>query len=101
MVISWYGKKTVTLDLAQEFHRRRIQIKSSQVSFLSPTLSSRWDTERRMALSLEFLPVLKVEESITHTIPFAEAAQAFQLIDQKPEEVVQVILDYSGEGIDV
>jgi len=31
---------------------------------------------------------------ITHRIPFARAAEAYELVDQRPEETVQVILTY-------
>ena len=32
IVASWYGLKPVTLPLGAEFHRRRLEIRSSQVS---------------------------------------------------------------------
>lgn len=94
IVVSWYGPKAATLFLGEEFHRNRLKIKSSQVSRLNPALMPRWDIQRRKNYVLNLLPELKLKELITHIYPFEEAAQAFEKIDQHPEEVVQVILKY-------
>jgi 2-desacetyl-2-hydroxyethyl bacteriochlorophyllide A dehydrogenase len=42
VVGSWYGRKGATLDLGGRFHRNHIQLTSSQVSRLPPTLRGRW-----------------------------------------------------------
>jgi 2-desacetyl-2-hydroxyethyl bacteriochlorophyllide A dehydrogenase len=47
LVASWYGSKEVTLPLGQHFHRRRLTIRSSQVSTIPARLGDRWDAERR------------------------------------------------------
>jgi len=41
LVVSWYGNKPVTCYLGKEFHRRRLNIKCSQVSNLNPALAYR------------------------------------------------------------
>jgi 2-desacetyl-2-hydroxyethyl bacteriochlorophyllide A dehydrogenase len=94
VVASWYGSKPVDLQLGERFHRGRLRLVSSQVSRLDPALGPRWDRERRMRLAIELLGELELSPLISHRIPFEEAAEAYRLIDERPEEVVQVILEY-------
>ena len=92
VVASWYGTKPVTLTLGEHFHRGRVRLRSSQVGRVSPELGSRWDRTRRMETVLGLLPQLRLKELISHRFPFEEAPDAYRLVDERPGEVVQVIL---------
>lgn len=94
VVVSWYGTKRATLALGEDFHRNRITIKSSQVSNMDTHLVPRWNVERRRDLARRYLSELRLEELITHTFSFENAAAAYRLIDEHPEETVQVLLGY-------
>ncbi|HET7480447.1 MAG TPA: zinc-binding alcohol dehydrogenase [Rubrobacteraceae bacterium] len=94
VVASWYGAKPVSLSLGGHFHRGRVKIRSSQVGRISPELGPRWDRDRRMVAVLKLLPRLRLEGLISHRIPFEKAPEAYRLLDENPEEVVQVILTY-------
>jgi threonine dehydrogenase-like Zn-dependent dehydrogenase len=94
IVCSWYGAKPVTLDLGSRFHRARLRLVSSQVSQVDPALSPRWDRRRRLETAVALLSEIVLGPLITHRIPFARAAQAYELVDQRPEETAQVILTY-------
>jgi 2-desacetyl-2-hydroxyethyl bacteriochlorophyllide A dehydrogenase len=94
IVCSWYGTKPVSLDLGSRFHRQRLRLVSSQVSHIDPALSPRWDPARRLATATSLLGELLLGPLITHRIPFARAAEAYELVDRRPEETVQVILTY-------
>lgn len=96
IVVSWYGTRRVALALGEAFHRKRITLRSSQVSNIDPKLAPRWTTARRRELALSYLNELKLGELITHRFPFESAAAAYRLIDEHPEETVQVILDFRG-----
>jgi 2-desacetyl-2-hydroxyethyl bacteriochlorophyllide A dehydrogenase len=96
IVVSWYGDKPVTLELGGHFHRGRIRLRSSQVGRVDPGLSPRWDRARRTALVMDLLPRLRLAELISHRIPFGQAAEAYRLIDERPEETMQVVLTYEG-----
>ena len=37
---------------------------------------------------------MNLEDLITHTVPFREVAHAYALIDQPPDDLLQVVLDY-------
>ncbi|MBN1145793.1 MAG: zinc-binding alcohol dehydrogenase [Anaerolineales bacterium] len=91
---SWYGKKRASLNLGGRFHRNRIQLISSQVSTLAPDLSGRWDKARRFEAAWKMLKQVRPARFITQRIPIQEAAQAYALLDQRPEEIIQVVLTY-------
>ena len=98
IAVSWYGTKPVTLTLGGHFHRGRVRLRSSQVGRIDPALAPRWDRVRRLALATELLPQLRLEELISHRIPFDDAAAAYRLLDENPAEALQVLLTYDGWG---
>jgi 2-desacetyl-2-hydroxyethyl bacteriochlorophyllide A dehydrogenase len=91
---SWYGRKNAALNLGGRFHRSRIRLISSQVSTLTPELAARWDKGRRLNAAWAQIRRVPVCDLITQTFSIDEAAQAYALLDQHPEQAVQVIFDY-------
>lgn len=91
---SWYGSKRADLDLGGAFHRKRIRMIGSQVSTLTPELQGRWSKARRIAAAWEAIRELKPSGLITHRFPLERAGDAYRLIDERPEESIQVILTY-------
>lgn len=91
---SWYGEKRAPIDLGGKFHRSRIKLISSQVSSISPELSGRWDKSRRFEVAWEALKRIQPEKWITHRFALNQAAQAYQLLDESPEQAIQVIFTY-------
>jgi alcohol dehydrogenase len=94
VVCSWYGTKPVALPLGGAFHRRRLRLVSSQVSNVDPALAPRWDRARRLAFARSLLGELDPAGLITHRFALADAASAYRLVDERPDEVVQVIFTY-------
>ena len=92
VVASWYGTKPVVLSLGGHFHRGRVRLRSSQVGRMNPELGSRWDLARRTEAVLGLLPRLRLKELVSHLIPFEEAPGAYRLVDERPDETVQVVL---------
>ncbi len=92
---SWYGTKRSPIDLGGRFHRSRIRLLSSQVSTLDPEHTARWDKARRLAVAWDALRTLPAEHLITHRIPFTQAAEAYRLLDERPQEAIQVLLTYT------
>ena len=95
VVGSWYGQKRAEIDLGGAFHRSRIRLVSSQVSTISPELSGRWDKTRRFEVAWKAIERIKPEKWITHRFSIDESAKAYQLLDENPQETIQVIFDYS------
>lgn len=95
---SWYGEKRAPLDLGGEFHRSRIHLISSQVSTLAPALRGRWSKARRLAYALSLLDELQPERLISHRLPIAEAAGAYRLLAEQPEQALQLVFTYPADG---
>jgi threonine dehydrogenase-like Zn-dependent dehydrogenase len=91
---SWYGQKLTHVQLGGRFHRSRIRLMSSQVSTIAPELSGRWSTSRRLHVAWQMLQQVRPASLITHRVPFAQAAEAYALLDQHPGEAIQVMLTY-------
>ncbi len=94
VVGSWYGTKRAPIDLGGRFHRNRIELVSSQVSTIAPELQGRWDTDRRMATAREWLERTDTDALVSHRVPFEDAKRAYELLDERPESAVQVVLTY-------
>ena len=94
VVCSWYGANPVSLELGSHFHRGRVRLRSSQVGQVDPALLPRWDRARRSAEVLTLLGELPLERLVSHRIPFGDAADAYRLVDEHPEQTVQVVLTY-------
>lgn len=92
---SWYGQKSAEINLGGTFHRSRIKLISSQVSTISPDLSGRWDKSRRFDTAWKSLERIKPDKWITHRFPIEEAQEAYRLLDENPQETIQIIFDYT------
>jgi threonine dehydrogenase-like Zn-dependent dehydrogenase len=91
---SWYGQKRADLNLGGRFHRSRMRLISSQVSTLAPEWGGRWTKQRRLQVAWEMLQQLRPAPLITHRFPMAQASQAYALLDQHADSVLQVLLTY-------
>ena len=94
IVGSWYGSKTSEINLGGSFHRSRIKICSSQVSSIAPEFTARWTKSRRMDLAFSFLRKVRPSRLITNRFHVSEASKAYELVDRKPDEVIQAIFTY-------
>ncbi len=94
LVCSWYGTKPVTLPLGGDFHRRRLEIRSSQVSTIG-SRSGRWSRTRRLAVTQKLLGELPLSLLATHVVPFDRAPEAYAALDRGDDGVVHVALAYA------
>ena len=94
VVASWYGAKPVQLPLGSTFHRRRLTIRSTQVSTIPAALSGRWTVARRRATAASLLSELPVGTLATHEFPFDEAAAAYAALDEGRSGIVHAALSY-------
>jgi NADPH:quinone reductase-like Zn-dependent oxidoreductase len=70
--LSWYGESEVRLSLGGAFHTRRLAIRASQVSTVSPARSGRLTSADRTALALGLLRDPAFEVLLTGHSPFHE-----------------------------
>jgi 2-desacetyl-2-hydroxyethyl bacteriochlorophyllide A dehydrogenase len=94
LVASWYGTQPVALPLGGAFHRRRLTLRSTQVSTIPSQLSARWDVARRRRTALALLDQLPLERLPVMEMPFADAAHAYALLDGGDLEALHVALRY-------
>jgi threonine dehydrogenase-like Zn-dependent dehydrogenase len=94
LVASWFGTKPVVLPLGGAFHRRRLIIRSTQVSTLPASLSATWTRSRRRLEAVELLPELPLAELCTHVFAFGHAAEAFRAVDTGIPGLMHAVLDY-------
>ncbi|MGZ9221436.1 MAG: zinc-dependent alcohol dehydrogenase [Anaerolineales bacterium] len=92
---SWYGEKQAEIDLGGAFHRSRIKLISSQVSTIAPELSGRWDKARRFEAAWQALEKIEPEKWITHRFSIDHAEEAYRLLDENPQETIQILVTYS------
>jgi hypothetical protein len=94
LVASWYGKKQVPLPLGGAFHRRRLTLRSTQVSTIPAALRDQWSIERRRAVSVELLDDLPLRALATHEFPIAAASDAFTALDRGDDGLLHAALRY-------
>lgn len=94
LVASWFGKRDVTLPLGRDFHRRRLTIRSTQVSTIPDRLKSQWDKNKRRQAVVGLLRELPLSSLATHTFPFEDASEAFDAIDRRREGLIHTALSY-------
>lgn len=83
------------LFLGEEFHHNRIHLICSQISGVAPELSYRWGRMRlaQTVMQLQQDNVLQMMPLITHKFPLERADEAFRMLDTKPADALQVVLD--------
>jgi 2-desacetyl-2-hydroxyethyl bacteriochlorophyllide A dehydrogenase len=94
LVASWYGSKPVRLPLGADFHRRRLTIRSSQVSTIPADQQPYWTIDRRRQAAVALLDKLPLAALATHTFAFDDAAEAFACVDQGGDGLVHAALCY-------
>src|ERR1700749_599659 len=94
LIASWFGTKPVVLPLGGAFHRRRLIIRSTQVSTVPARLSGTWTRSRRRREAAELLSELPLAQLCTHVFAFGHAAEAFRAVDQGIPGLMHAVLDY-------
>ena len=94
--LGFYQNNAQGLYLGEEFHHNRISIVCSQIFAVNPALSYRWDVPRleRTIMQLQYPRKLDLTPLITHEFPFERAAEAYELLDEHPEQAGQIVLSF-------
>src|SRR5581483_10130934 len=94
LIASWFGTKPVVLPLGGAFHRRRLTIRSTQVSTVPARLSGTWSRSRRRQETVALLTELPLAELCTHVFDFGAAAEAFRAVDRGQPGLMHAVLTY-------
>ncbi len=92
--LGWYQGMVKNLDLSEEFHHNRIGIKQSQTNHVDPALRHLWDEGRRAEACFSILQSLRLDNLITQSIPFDEISKAYEMVDNCPEQAIQIVITY-------
>jgi 2-desacetyl-2-hydroxyethyl bacteriochlorophyllide A dehydrogenase len=93
----YYQGGATSLRLGEEWHHNRVTMVSSMGVWWCPHRDyPLWDIARVRDTAIDLLTTgqLRTDGLISHRIPFEHAAEAYELIDHRPEETVKVVLVY-------
>ena len=97
---SYYGAQEERIDLSREWHHNRLTMRSSMPVWDCPHRNyPAWDHDRteREAMDLLLQGAVDARPLIGDRVPFGEAARAYAMIDQAPDEKVKILLTYEPE----
>ncbi|HHW77712.1 MAG TPA: dehydrogenase, partial [Xanthomonadaceae bacterium] len=93
---SWFGAQSVSLPLGEDFHAKRLIVRSSQVGHVAAAQRARWDRRRRMATVMEFLDDPILDALISGESPFAELPRVMAELSRDPRGVLCHRIAYAG-----
>jgi threonine dehydrogenase-like Zn-dependent dehydrogenase len=84
------------LRLGDEFHHNRVQLVCSQIGGVPPQLAGRWTVDRLQRTFLKLVADGRVDVTslVSHVVPVADAADAYVLLDERPAEALQIVLEF-------
>jgi 2-desacetyl-2-hydroxyethyl bacteriochlorophyllide A dehydrogenase len=84
------------LRLGEEFHHNRVRLLCAQIGGVPAHLAQRWSPDRlqRVFLAQVASQAVDVTGLVTHVLPAVRAAEAYELLDQRPAEALQVVLEF-------
>jgi 2-desacetyl-2-hydroxyethyl bacteriochlorophyllide A dehydrogenase len=94
VVASFYGQRVAPLSLGADFHRRRLTLRSSQVSSLPPLKAVGWSTARRFELVCRLLGDQRLDALLERPAPFDEAPALYSRLAQAPADHLQCQFRY-------
>jgi threonine dehydrogenase-like Zn-dependent dehydrogenase len=96
---AYYTGPANGLYLSGEWHRNRVQIKSSR-AVSQPLPQSGWDFARIQSESLALLVEgrLQADDLIDPTVPFSQVAEAYREINEHPERSIKLGVDHTLEA---
>lgn len=94
LVASWFGTKPVPLPLGGAFHRRRLTLRSTQVSTIPARLTAEWSKTRRVETALSLMKELPLDLLATHEFPLPEVSRAFRAVDSSIDGLIHAAINY-------
>jgi len=94
VVASFYGERKSPVALGAAFHRRRLELKASQVSQIPPRKTARWTMARRFELVLELLHDGRLDALLDPPIAFGQAPSAYARLSADPGGTVHTVFSY-------
>jgi threonine dehydrogenase-like Zn-dependent dehydrogenase len=95
VALGFFQGEATGLFLGEEFHHNRVNISGSQIFGTDPELTYRWNRLRLVQtfMRLQADGIVDLKPIISHVISIENAGEAFRILDQEPENALQVVLD--------
>jgi 2-desacetyl-2-hydroxyethyl bacteriochlorophyllide A dehydrogenase len=95
VALGFFQGESAGLFLGEEFHHNRVNIVGSQIFGTDPELTYRWNRLRLIQtfMQLQVNGTVDLKLIISHVVPFDDAAEAFRILEQEPENALQIVLD--------
>lgn len=92
----FYQGEGAGLRLGEEFHHNRVEVVASQIGGAPRGLAGRWDHERLLRVFMAQVAASRigVARLVSHVVDVADAAAAYQLLDERPQDALQVVLRF-------
>ncbi|GGQ84805.1 zinc-dependent alcohol dehydrogenase [Streptomyces asoensis] len=97
--LSWYGDRKVSLPLGEDFHSRRLVVRSSQVGTVSPARRSSRTYADRLALALELLADPALDALVTGDSAFEELPEVMPKLASGEIAALCHRVGYGQEGL--
>jgi 2-desacetyl-2-hydroxyethyl bacteriochlorophyllide A dehydrogenase len=97
-VASYHGDQ-LGLRLGEEYHRNRITLISSMtINGCAQRTHPLWTLDRLNTTARQLIAdgTVRTEGLITHRVPFQQAAEAYALITNTPQDTIKVVLTYDN-----
>jgi threonine dehydrogenase-like Zn-dependent dehydrogenase len=82
--MSWYGDREVPVSLGEQFHSRRLTLRSSQVGRIPPERAPRWTHRRRLGLALRLLRAPELDVLISGESRFEDLPEVMARLAEGP-----------------
>jgi len=95
--VAWYHGGAADLRLGEEWHfNRQTMVSGARLESVPYRDHPRWNPERveRTVLRLFARGLLAVDGMLQPRVPITEAAEAYRLIDEHPEQCVKLAVEY-------
>jgi threonine dehydrogenase-like Zn-dependent dehydrogenase len=92
--LSWYGDALVTVPLGENFHSRRLALRSSQVGSVAPARRATRSRRDRLRLALELLRDPAFDVLITGETPFAALPETMARLVTDPGDTLCHVVTY-------
>ncbi|HEX7386765.1 MAG TPA: zinc-binding alcohol dehydrogenase [Castellaniella sp.] len=96
--LSWYGTRSVTVDLGGRFHSQRLSLRASQVGTVSPARVARWSHHDRLALAVSLCADVRLDSLFAPDISFASLPEAIARLADPADSTLCQRVHYTEES---
>jgi len=96
----FYQGGGAALALGEEFHHNQVTVQSSQIGAVPPHLRGRWTRARLHETVMDLYAAGRVDPLplVSHVLDARDAARAYELLDDPPPDLLQVVLDFTRDA---